>query len=99
MREKVELLEYHPNFLSYGDDGFRIIVEINSINKDATFFVSFKVIDTADQSRFAGTRRAAQNDLFACADRQIDVEQGLKRAKPLFYVLHHDHRHDRGSRC
>ena len=52
----------------------RIIVEKGAVDHDAALLVGFEMVDAADQRRFAGAGRSAQDDLLACADRQIDVD-------------------------
>src|ERR1700722_14981567 len=97
MRKQVELLEHHPDLAPHQVDGPGIAVEQRALDQDTALLVGFQMIEAANQRRFAGTRRSAQDDLLACADRQIDAGQGLEIAKPLVHALHDDHGLDRAG--
>ena len=56
---------------------------LDAVDDDAATIVRLQPVDAADQRGFAGTRRAADDDLFAPAHLQVDLLQRLKGAIPL----------------
>src|SRR4029450_11653457 len=53
------------------------------LDQDAPVLVRLEAVDAADQCRFAGAGRAADDDLLALFDRQIDVLENVEGAIPL----------------
>jgi hypothetical protein len=78
MREQVELLKHHADFLPYLVNGLHIVGEFNTVNNEPTLLMFFQAIDAADQRRFARTRRAADHDALALGHREVDVAQHME---------------------
>ena len=71
MREQVELLEYHTDFLADLGQGFRITAlwrKIVAIHLQMTGFKLFQTIDAADQGGLTGATGADNDHHFALFD-------------------------------
>ena len=89
--KQVELLEHHADFRADGRDVAHIIGQFDPVDHDIAAFMDFETVDTADHGRLAGSRRAANHDLFAGPHRQVDILQGLKNAVELVDAAQFDH--------
>ena len=49
-----------------------------------------QAVDTADQGRFTGPRRAADDDAFLSVDRQVDILQHMEVTIPFVHVFNFD---------
>ena len=83
MREKIELLEHHPGFLTDQTLVDLRVVDLEPINDQIAGGNLFEFIYAAQQRGFTGTRWPDNHHHFALLNAQIDVMQHLGRAKML----------------
>ncbi|MCY1373494.1 hypothetical protein D9M69_607720 [compost metagenome] len=88
VREQVEVLEHHADFTTDRFDLLEIVGQFHAIDHDAALLVFFQAVEATNGGRFAGTRRAAQDDTLALLDVQVDVFQHMELAIPLVHALH-----------
>ena len=72
MGKQIELLEDHSHLAAHRIDCLLFVVQVNAVDDDPTFLITFQMVDAADERRLARPRWSAQNDFLACADRQVD---------------------------
>jgi hypothetical protein len=65
MREKIKVLRHHADFAPHGIDIFQIVGQFDPIDDDLSLLMFLQAVDAADQSRFAGARRATDDDALA----------------------------------
>ena len=92
MRKQVEALEDHSDFAANAVDVGKLIPELDTINDDAATVVPFDMIDTANERRFAGPGRSADDDFFSFTDSETDRIQGGERSVSLHQSLDQDDR-------
>ena len=92
MREQVELLEHHADLAADRLDVFQIRGQLDAGDDDAPLLMLLEAVDAADHRRFAGTGRAAHDDLLAPPDDEVDVLQHMEFAVPFMDGLHLDDR-------
>ncbi len=90
MREQIELLEHHADLAPHLMDVAQIAREFDSVNEDPAALMRLEPVDAADQRRFAGSRRPADDDAFAALDVKVDIAQRMVVAEPLIYADHRD---------
>ena len=83
VRKQIEALEHHADFAPDVVDAPQIRPEFDAVDDDLAFLEFLERIDTADQRRFARTRRPADHDALAFADIEVDIAQYMKIAEPL----------------
>ncbi len=91
MGKKVEALKHHADVAADGIDILDVSVEIHPVYDDVAVLVRFQSIDAANQGRFPGPGRTADDNALALAHAQIDVLQDMKLSVPLVDVLEGDH--------
>src|ERR1700722_14256658 len=96
MREQVELLKHHADFAPHIEDGPGAVGDLDAVNDDPAAIVFFQLVDAADQRRLARPGRAADHDLLALIDFEIDLLQCLEAAEP--FIDPADRDGDRGLR-
>ncbi len=92
MRKQVELLEHHADLAADRLDILDVAGQLDAGDDDLALLVLFEPVDAADHRRFAGARRAADNDPLAARDVEIDVVEHMKRAVPFMDMAQLDHR-------
>ena len=90
MREQVELLEDHAGGVADLLDLPDIVGQLGAGDDDLPLLVLLEPVDAADQRRFAGPRWAADDDLLALGDLQVDIAQDVEGAIPLVHAGHCD---------
>ena len=78
VREQVELLEHHADFLAHVVDGLDIVGELDAVHRQVALLVLFEPVDAADQGGLARARRAADDDALAFGDGQVNVAQHME---------------------
>ena len=66
-----------------GSFRLEVVAELDAVDHDAAALVRLEAVDQPDHGRFARSRRAADDDLFAFADFEVDVLQHVKITVPL----------------
>jgi hypothetical protein len=92
VRKEVELLEHHADYTARGVDRGLAVAHPVPSHDDLAGPHALEVVDAADQSGFSGTRRAAENDLFALRDGEVDVLERVETSVPFLDFAHFDHR-------
>src|SRR6266849_3225322 len=92
MRKQIEALENHSDFATNAVDVGKLIPELDTIDDDAATVVPFDVIDAANEGRFAGSGRSADDDFFPFPDSETYRIQGGERAVSPDQSLDHDDR-------
>ena len=90
MRKQIELLEHHADLAAHLMDVAQIARQFDSVNEDPAALMRLEPVDAADQRRFAGSRRPADDDALAAFDLEVDIAQSVEVAEPLIYADHRD---------
>ena len=90
VREQVELLEDHADFAPQVARLPHAAVQQLAIEADFAFLIAFEAVDAADERRFAGAGRAADDEALAFADVEVDVFQRVVFAVPLVEAVDGD---------
>src|SRR3546814_2718871 len=61
------------------------------VDHDLSLLVLLQPVDAADQRRLPRPRGSAHHDALALVDREVDVLQHVKLAKPFVQAAHLDH--------
>ena len=91
MRKQVEVLEHHADFAAHQLDVLDIVAQLDLVDDDLAALMLLQPVDTANQRRLAGARRAADDDALAFMDSQVDVLQDMELAIPFMDRVHTDH--------
>jgi homoserine dehydrogenase len=79
----LNFLSDHADFAPDGFDRAHVVAQFDAVDHDAAAFVALEPVDEPDHGRLARARRAADDDLLALRDGEVDVFQRLVFAKPL----------------
>jgi hypothetical protein len=90
MREQVEVLEDHADIAADLVDLLEIVGELGAVDDDLALLVLLQPVDAADHRRLARPRRAADDQLLAARDLEVDVAQDVELAIPLVDADHLD---------
>ncbi len=91
MREEVELLEYHADFLADFSQSFRIAAlgrELLAVHFQCSGFIFFKAVHTANQGGFAGAAGADNNHHFALFNGKVNIFKDMQFPEVLVHALH-----------
>ena len=86
MREEVVRLENHADLCAELGEGAALLGQFLPVNLDGTAGDGFEAVDGSAEGRFAGTRRAEEDDDFALAHGKVDVLQNVISAVVLVDV-------------
>jgi hypothetical protein len=78
VREQVELLEHHADFLADLVDGLHVVGQFDAVDDQTALLVLFQPVDAADQRGLARARGAADHDALALGHVQVDVAQHME---------------------
>src|SRR5580698_5224521 len=92
MRKQIEALEHHRYLGPDRCDRRRIALDPRALHQDCAGVVAFQAVDTAQDGRFAGARRADDADHLALLDRGADALQHLERTEAFVDIAKLDHR-------
>src|SRR5690606_2073914 len=90
VREKIERLEHHADFGADFIDVPEVVGELDAVDDDLALLVFFETVDAADERRFSGARRSADDNLLTFFHGEVDVPQHVKLAKPFVHTAQHD---------
>ena len=82
VREQVEVLEHHSDFLAHLVDLLEIVGELDAVDDDLALLVLLERIDAADHRRFARARRPGDDDALALLHAQVDVLEHVEVGVP-----------------
>ena len=91
MREQVELLEHHADFLADLGQGLLVAAlrgERLAVDHQFAGFEFFQAVHAADQGGFAGAAGADDHHHFTLLDRQVYVLEDMQLAEVLVHALH-----------
>src|SRR2546430_2256180 len=75
VREQVELLEHHPDLFPDRLDRLHVVGELDAVDLERALLMLLEPVDAADERRFAGAGRPADDDPLALGDIEVDVAQ------------------------
>ena len=84
------MLKNHTDLTAYGSHVLGVLIEINTIDNDASLIMLFQTVDAADQRGLARSRRAAYHHALTTPDAQVNVLQDMQITKPLVHALELD---------
>ena len=93
VRKQLEVLEYHADFGAQLRQVGRLVAHRLAVDDQAATLERLQPVDTFDQRRFAGARRAADDDDLAFFDLGRAVLQHLEVAVPFADIFEFDHGH------
>ena len=90
MREQVEVLEHHSDFLAHLVDLLEVVGELDAVDDDLALLVLLERVDAADHRRFARARWPSDNDALALLNTEVDVLEHVKVGVPFVDADHVD---------
>src|SRR5262249_835449 len=97
---QIEALEHHADLGPHLVDLTQVVRQLDAVDDDAALLVRLQTIDAADQRGLPRPRGAADDDLLALGDGEVDIPEDLKGAQPLLDAGPLDWRHPpRMRRC
>jgi bifunctional DNase/RNase len=75
-----------PTLAAHLVDLLEIVGQFVAIDDDLTLLVLFQPVDAADHRRFAGARRAGDDDAFSTHDLEVDIAQDVEITVPLVHI-------------
>jgi hypothetical protein len=91
VRKKIKVLKDHAHFGPYFFDIFEVIGQLNPIHNNLAALVFFQSVNTANQRRFPGSGRSADDDPLFFMHGQIDAPEHMEFTKPLVQIYDFDH--------